>query len=197
MAEAAKSCVFANRMAWALRINLHHPAVFVARQAVNIAQTSQLPFAAEKGACRWRHRAAIGIHRLRHLRLDVFFGAQHRAPGGGATTAVGEAANDAITEAIVVTEALLGPEHRRGRAGADQPLGGIVQPRDPGDAPITGGIGTHPMPLGVTSQTHHPEPQIGHGLISHTPNQAEEGIPSRQWCAVDFPIGRCQLLHQA
>ena len=57
-----------------------------------------------------------------HLGLKVFFGAEHRAPGGGAASAVGKGADDPLAQAVAVAQRLAVTKDRSRRAAAAQGL---------------------------------------------------------------------------
>ena len=156
VAETAQGRVFRAGISGVGGVELHHPAVFVAGQPKGIAQAVELLFGALEGAGGGGKGAAIGIHGLRHLALEVFLGAQHRAPGGGAAGTVGEAADDAIPEAIVVALALALLEHRHRRAAAAEPLAGVVEASQAGDPPVLGARVPLPAPVGLAPEADHP-----------------------------------------
>ena len=72
MAKAPQPAVFYGRLGRLARIQFHHPAIFIARQAKGIAEALQ-PLAIEaEGALRRQRRGAVGIHLLHHMGVDVF-----------------------------------------------------------------------------------------------------------------------------
>ena len=194
--EAAEGCVLDHRLIRCGRIHLHHPSVFVARQAVDVAEATQLSVAADEGAFRWSGRTSIGMDRFRHLGLEVLLGAEHRAPGGGATTAVGECADDLRPQAIVVALTFSGGEHRLGRSAAAQTLGWIIQTGDAGDATVLLSIGPAPVALAIPLQRHHTDAEIRHRFIRHGADLGPTGIIGSQRRAIDHAIQRLQRGHE-
>ena len=184
MAEAAQGCVLNHRALRPAGVDLHHPAVLVARQAKGIAEALEpLPIEAE-GALRRRGGAAIGVHRLHHMGLNVLLGGEHRAPGRLAAGAVGEAADHPIAEAVVVTEPLAPAEHRRRRSAALQAILWTLQPSEAADAPVVArfraAAAATPALIGAALDLSHPEAHVQHGGGGHLQQGPAQGIVNRQ-----------------
>ena len=180
MAEASQGCVFHRRALRPAGIDLHHPAVLVARQAIGVAEALE-PFSVEaEGALRRRGRTAIGVHRLHHMGLDVLLGGEHRAPGGLAAGAVREAADHPIAEPVVVAEPLAPAEHRRRRSAAPQPGFRALQAGEAADAPVVArfeaAAAAAPAPIGTALDLHHSDAHILHRGSGHLQQGAAERI---------------------
>ena len=180
MAEAAQGCVLHRRALRPTGIDLHHPTVFVARQAEGIAEALQPIAIQSAGEHRRRRRTAIGVDRLHHMGLDVLLGGEHRAPGGLAAGAIGEAADDAITEAVVVAEPLALAEHRRRRAAAVQPRLWALQAGEATDAPVVAPVvaaaAATPALIGAALDLDHADAHVLHGGGGHLQQGAAQGI---------------------
>ena len=176
MAKPAQPAVFDRRALGLKRINLHHPAVFVARQAKGLAQALQFVAVIDKRPLGRRRRGAVGKDRLRNLIVEIFFGAQHGAPRGLAAGAVGEAADDAIPQTIVVAQSLLESEHLPRRAADGQPLGGVGPAAQPGDAAIVAARPPFPGAIGLPLDRANADAQIGHGCCCHLQHHPAQGI---------------------
>ena len=176
MAAAAQPAVLHRRSGGIGRIELHHPAVLVAGQSKGIAQASQPAAIANQGAGGGVGGGAIGIDRLHHLILDVLLGAEDGAPGGLATGAVGEAADDLIGQSIVVAEAIGGPQRRGGGTAHAQPLARIPQAAQPRDAPLERPRAAAPGAVGLAPQLQHADPQILQGGGGHRLGQLAQAI---------------------
>ena len=126
----------------------------------------------------WGHGAAIGVDRLWYLALEVLFSAEHRAPGGGATGAVGKGADDAITQAIVVALALAQAEHRAGWAAAAKALRWIIEAGESIEvaAPLLKGCGLRKLELGFKDCKRF-DAQAMQLIVDNLPPELEELTP--------------------
>ena len=197
VAEPPQRRVLHRLLSRGIRIHLHHPAVLVAREAVDVAKPVQLALKAEERSLGWRHGTAVGKHRFRHLGLEVFLGAEHRAPGGGAAAAVGEGADHRAAQSVVVALTAGRLEHLGGRTRAAQPFCGILKASDAINAPVLGTLGTHPMPLVVPFQGHHTNAEIGHRLICDGTDRRQARVTCCQRRAIDHAIHGRQRPHHS
>ena len=197
MAKPSQRRVLDRLLIGGVRIDFHHPAVLVARQSVDIAQPRQLALAAQEGTLPGGDRTAISEHGLRHLGLEVFLGAEHRAPGGGATATVGEGSDHGAAQTVVVALTAGRLEHLAGRPCRAQPFSGILKACDSIDAPVLGAASTHPVALAIAFQGHHTNPEIGHRLISDGTDLSQTRVRGGQSCAIDHAIHWRQGPHQS
>ena len=187
MAEAPQPAVFYGGLGRLARIQFHHPAIFIARQAKGIAEALQ-PLAIEaEGALRRQRRGAIGIHLLHHVGVDVFLRRQHRAPGRLAAGAIGEAADHPIPQAVVVAEALAAAEHRGGGAAGAQLLVGAAPASQAGDAAIKAAwlVAPAAIAIAIAPNLSDTDAQVGHGGLGHRKQGPAQGIRCRQGGQVD------------
>ena len=160
MAEAPQRRVLHHRPFRAARIDLHHPAVLVARQAEGIAQAFEpFPVKAEGSLVRGRG-AAVCENRFHHLALDILFGGEHRAPRSLAAATVGEGAYHLIGEAVVVALALPAAEYRSGGTAAAQPFLRVPQPAQAVDAAVEAARTVLPPQARHAFDLGHADPQI-------------------------------------
>ena len=176
MAKPAQPAVFDRRPLGLERINLHHPAVFVARQAKGLAQSLQFVAAVDKRSLGRRRRRAVGIDRLRNLTVEVLFSAQHGAPRGLAAGAVGEAADDAIPQTIVIAQSFFQSEHLPGWTTDSQPLGGVGPAAQPCDAAVVATGTAFPGAIGLQLDRANADAKVGHGRCRHLQHHPAQGI---------------------
>ena len=127
--------------------------------------------------------------------MEVFLGAQHRAPGGGAAAAVGEGAEDSLAQAIAVAERLAVAKHRRRRAAAAQGLTWLAEPAEAIDAALKAAAAVLPPAFAAPLELDYADAQIGHGGSGHGLDQREQRIIRRQVGSIDAaPAARQGLL---
>ena len=180
MAEASQSRVLHHRPLRPARIDLHHPAVLVARQAEGIAQTLEaLPVKAE-GSLGRGGGAAVCENRFHYMALDILLGGEHRSPGCLAAATVGEGANHLITKAVVVAQALPAAEHSSGGTAAAQPFPWVSQSAQPTDAAVEAARAVSPPQARQTLDLGHTDSHIQQSCRSDLPQGRQKGIPLRQ-----------------
>ena len=99
--------------------------------------------------------------------MEVFLSRQNGAPGGLATSAVGEGADYPIAQAIVVTHPLLTAEHSGCRTSGAQLLLGLFPATESADASIELTRLVKPATLGISLDGGNPNPEILQGRTGH------------------------------
>ena len=196
MAKTAQGRVLHRSLISRSGVHLHHPAVLVAGQSVDVAKPPQFSVLADERPLRRRRCAAIGIDRFRHLGLEILLSAEHSPPGRGAATAVGKRAHDPVAQAVVIALPVAGPEHRRSRTRAEQLLVRLIQSADTRDASILRGLGPFPPALTFTLQGHHPDSEVGHRFIRDGADLLQAAITGLQRRAVDDAIAALEGRHK-
>ena len=120
-----------------------------------------------------------------HLGLKVFFGAEHRAPGGVATGAVGKGADDPLPQPVAIAQRLAVTKDSRRRAAAAQGLLRLVEAREAIDTPLVGAAANPAPSVAPLLELEHANAQIGHGGLGHGLNQGAQGVIGRQAGRID------------
>ena len=128
--------------------------------------------------------------------MEVLLSRQNGAPGGLATSAVGEGTDHPIAQAIVVTHPLLTPEHSCCRTSGAQLLLGLFPATESGDASIELTRLVKPATLGISLDGGNPNPEIHQGRTGHGHHVGEKCIASRQGAGINAASTTGQFIDQ-